>query len=139
MKSKCDLEKIILEGWAGNTKRGNLGDFKCLRKALTAKPTEETEGWKEWWMGDQEAELRKMPDDQLEFGAWNLSPALFCRLVPELGKKKGPFLISYSTLRLSWGGIRCEHPQSASAHAVFLRRQQFPLWFPTFVFPQETR
>lgn len=90
-------------------------------------------------MGDQEAELRKMPDDQLEFGAWNLSPALFCRLVPELRKKKGSFLISYSTLRLSWGGIRCEHPQSASAHAVFLCRQQFPLWFPTFVFPQETR
>lgn len=40
-------------------KRGNLGDFKCLRKALTAKPTEETEGWKEGRVEDQEADLRK--------------------------------------------------------------------------------
>lgn len=77
LKSKCDLENIILEGWAGNMKRGNLGDFKCLRKALTAKPAEETEGWKGRWVRNQEAELRKRLDDQFEFGAWNLSPALF--------------------------------------------------------------
>lgn len=46
-------------------KGGNLGDFKCLRKALAGKPTVETEGWKETWVGGWEAELRKKPDDQL--------------------------------------------------------------------------
>lgn len=121
-------------------KRGNLGDFKCLRKALTAKPTEETEGWKEGRVEDQEADLRKRPDDQFEFGAWNLSPALFCRLVPELGKKRGPYLVSRSTRRLSWGGIRCEHPQNASAQVLSIcAGSSFSSDSPLNVFPQETR
>lgn len=62
-------------------KGDSLGDFRCLRKTLTAKPTLETEEWR-GWMGDREAELRKRPAlhmavDQSERGAWDSSPALF--------------------------------------------------------------
>lgn len=93
----CDLEKIILEGWAGDMKGGNLGDFKCLWRPwqLTQVQRESDRRRNRW-----EAALRKRPDDQCELGAWNLTPALFCRLVPELGKKKGHYSITCSTLSL---------------------------------------